>query len=139
MGDFMDEKEGRGIIESIKEKKTKSGEKYLALTIDGERYSLWDKDYFNQIQEGDLVTYKWKQSGNFKKITEIERIENPELDLRERKLIRMGCLKYATELISGLNGFDVADRISYTIEAAQVFEKYVMALIEEAKEEKKQE
>jgi hypothetical protein len=128
----MNEMQGRGIIEEIEERESKNGQSYLAITIDGERYSLWDKKYFEQINEGDLVAYKWKQSGNFKNITEIERMENDlSLDIRERKLTRMGCLKYAIELASALNELDANDRIGYAIEAAQAFERYVMALVKE--------
>lgn len=124
--------EGRGVIEGIEQRRTRKGEHYLVLTIDGERYSLWNKDYFDQVQEGDVVAYKWRESGDFKKLVEIERLGN-DLELRERRLTRMGCLKYAIELAASFFDSDPNRKVEFALEAAERFERYIMGLDNEPK------
>lgn len=122
-----EEVEGTGIVEGIEQKKTRKGEQYLLVTINGERYSLWDEDYFDQFREGDLVAYKWRESGDFKKIVEIERITD-ELERRERTLTRMGCLKYAVELAASALNLEESKKVAFALETAAAFERYVMGL-----------
>ncbi len=44
----------RGTIDQIWENESRNGQKYLAVQIDGERYSAWDTEYFELIQEAQL-------------------------------------------------------------------------------------
>ncbi|MEM3389710.1 MAG: hypothetical protein QW491_09910 [Thermoproteota archaeon] len=127
MAKRAEEGEAKGIVEGIEQKKTRKGEEYLLITIGGERYSLWNKDYFDQLNEGDLVAYKWRESGDFKKIVDIERISD-DLELRERKLTRMGCLKYAVELVANSSDLDENEKVAFVIEAAEAFERYITSL-----------
>ncbi|MEM2691449.1 MAG: hypothetical protein QXS01_05045 [Candidatus Bathyarchaeia archaeon] len=127
MAKRAEEGEAKGIVEGIEQKKTRKGEEYWIVTIDGERYSLWNKDYFEQLQEGDLVAYRWRESGDFKKIVEIERIGN-DLEEREKKLTKMGCLKYAVELAASAFNLDETKKLSFALEAAEAFERYIMGL-----------
>ena len=121
----------KGRIEQISEGESKAGQKYLSVTIDGQRYIVWDEKYFDLLQEGALVDYKWKQSGssNFRKITEIEVLEDEsnreEFEAaRNRKITRMGCLKYSATLLQNLD-IDPDEKVDKAIEVARKFENYV--------------
>jgi hypothetical protein len=97
----------RGAIEKIWENKTKDDKKYHVLEIGGEKYSVWDSKLLDGIEEGATVDYEWKASGDFKKITGIQKIENdfkPEAYIPDRKsmeIIRMSCLRSASEILHG--------------------------------------
>lgn len=117
----------KGRIEGIEEKHTKNGRTYLLLSIDGQNYSLWDGKLFEGLREGDLVEYKWKQSGDYRNITEIEPAKEPSGNgqrIREVQILKMSCLKSASAILANL-GCEPEERVSLTIEAARRFEKYV--------------
>ncbi len=115
----------RGIIEKIWENESKKGQPYLTLLIDGERYSLWDKKHFADLEEGDEVIYQWKQSGDFRNISAIQRVETDGFSATQKRITRMGCLKYASSIVS-LSDVDLKEKADYTIAMARDFERYVL-------------
>lgn len=115
----------RGTIEKIWENESTKGKPYLTLLIDGEKYSLWDQKHFDQLQEGDEVEYKWRQSGDFRNITKIGRVDDGELTSNQKRMTRMGCLKYASSIVSLTEG-DLKEKASYAIAMARDFEQYVL-------------
>ena len=117
----------KGRIEGIEEKQAKNGRTYLLLSIDGQNYSLWDGKLFETVREGDLVEYKWKQSGDYRNITEIAPADEPSGNgqpVREVQILKMSCLKSASAILANL-GCEPDERVALTIEAARRFEKYV--------------
>ena len=61
----------KGEIEKVWKNETADGRKYEVLQINGARYSLWDEDYHDQFQLGQTVEFDYKESGDFKNISNI--------------------------------------------------------------------
>jgi hypothetical protein len=95
----------KGEIEKIWKNETADGRRYEVLQIGGERYSLWEEDYLDKLQEGQTLEFDFRESGDFKNISQIYEPKDtgkepsseekpPEYsDQRTRKTIRMSCLK----------------------------------------------
>ncbi len=128
-----------GTVDKIWTNTTKAGKRYNVLEIDGVRYSLWDGEYFDKIKEGQELEFEYKETGNFKNITQIYDGTEAEpgdgngsaLDDgngfngdRIDRMVKMSCIKSASNLFSGSKiPFD--ERAEKTIELAQKFEKYI--------------
>jgi len=124
----------KGRIEKIWDNESRNGQRYLGLTIDGQRYTLWEDQYFDQLQEGDVIDFEWKKSGRFKNITEIK-YNNEDNNYPEKKLksiIRMSCLKSASELISD-SDVETGKRADMAIDFARKFEDYIKEDFEDSK------
>ena len=76
----------KGVIEEIWKNETDDGKPYFVLRIGGDKYSVWDKKYMEGLEEGSTVEYESAQSGKFKKITDLKKIDlEPGIDPPERK------------------------------------------------------
>jgi hypothetical protein len=116
----------KGTVEKIWENESRSGQRYLGVSIDGQRYTLWDEKYFDLINEGEVIDFDWKKSGRYKNITEIA-MKNDDNDYSNRRLksiIRMSCLKSASELISD-SDIETEKRADLAIDFAKKFENYI--------------
>ena len=128
----------KGRIEKIWDNESRNGQRYLGLSIDGQRYTLWEDQYFDQLQEGDVINFEWKKSGRFKNITEIK-YNNEDNNYPEKKLksiIRMSCLKSASELISD-SDVETGKRADMAIDFARKFEDYIKEDFEDSKDSNK--
>lgn len=120
----------KGEVEKVWKNKTDDGRKYEVLQIGGERYSLWEEDYLDKIQEGQSLEFDFRESGEFKNITEIyESSKNEEKepgyeDQKLKKTIRMSCLKSASRVLTG-SRIPYNNRADKAIEIAKKFEKYL--------------
>lgn len=122
-----------GRIEKIWDNESKNGRRYLGISIDGQRYTLWEEKYFGRFNEGDLVEFEWKKSGKFRNITEIYPLnDEPFQEKKHTDIIRMSCLKSASELISG-SEIDPGKKADLAVEFARKFENYVKGVPEEVK------
>lgn len=122
----------KGEIEKIWDNESRNGERYLGLSVDGQRYTLWEEKYFDKLQEGDVIDFEWKKSGKYKNITKIN-MNDDNGDFMERKqesIIRMSCLKSASELIAG-SDLETGKRADMALDFAMKFEKYVKDDLEE--------
>ena len=122
----------KGEIEKIWENETKDKKTYHVVDIGGERYSVWDSKLLEGIDEGSYVQYDWQKSGNFKKITDLKKIDmNPDLDSiykpdrTSMEIIRMSCIRSASEILHGLY-IDPVEKTSKALDIAKEFEKYVL-------------
>lgn len=129
----------KGEIEKIWDNESRNGQRYLGISVDGERYTLWEEKYFDKLKEGDIIDFEWKKSGKYKNITKIN-MNNDDNDFMERKqenIIRMSCLKSASELIAG-SDLEPVKRADMALDFAGKFEKYIRdGLEEDAPEPKK--
>ena len=118
----------KGLIEKLWENQDRKGRRYLVLEIAGERYSLWDEDLMNGLDEGLVVEYEWKQSGKYKNLTEIE----PEraysasvrAEKRDKDMVRMSCLKSAAAVLASCE-LEPDKKGEHTLELAKSFERYI--------------
>ena len=119
----------RGIIDQIWENESRNGQKYLTVQIEGERYSVWDTDYFDVLAPGATINYDVRQSGNFKHLTDIEQVENQQVppyrpNSKDRQITRMSCLKSASEIMAPVQ-LEPNTKREKVIETARYFERYV--------------
>jgi hypothetical protein len=121
----------RGTIDRIWENESRSGQKYLTVQVGSERYSVWDDKYFDMLQEGVTIDYDFKQSGNFKNMTDIEPANGNGNGLpqyqpnnKDRQIARMSCLKSASEILAPVQ-LDPDAKKDLTIDTARFFERYV--------------
>ena len=120
----------QGVVEKIWENKTQNNKRYHVVEIGGEKYSVWDSALMDGITEGSQVEYDWKKSGNFKKIISLQRIGNNQgsepyhSDRKSREIIRMSCLRSASEILHGLY-FEPDEKAEKALDIARRFEMYV--------------
>ena len=125
----------RGVIERVWENESRSGQKYLTVQVGSERYSVWDDKYFDMLQEGVTIDYDFRQSGNFKNMTDIEPADGNgnangnglpryQPNGKDRQIARMSCLKSASEILAPVQ-LDPDAKKDLTIETARFFERYV--------------
>jgi len=120
----------KGEVEKIWKNETADGRKYEVFQINGERYSLWDENYLDRIQEGQILEFDFRESGDFKNITKIyeqsesESKESGYEDQRIKKIIKMSCLRSASRVLTG-SKIPCEKRAEKTIEIAKEFEKYI--------------
>ena len=120
----------KGEVEKVWKNETADGRKYEVLQIGGVRYSLWEEDYLDRIQEGQALEFDFRESGDFLNITKI--YENPESEPKEpgyedqklKKTVRMSCLKSASRVLAGTK-VPYQNRAEKAIEIARKFEKYI--------------
>lgn len=120
----------KGEVEKLWKNKTEDGRKYEVFQINGERYSLWEEDYLDRIQEGQALEFDYKESGDFKNIT---KIYGPNFkDTKEKncgcrkseQIVKMSCLRSASAILAG-SEIPSSERAEKTIETARRFEKYL--------------
>jgi hypothetical protein len=118
----------RGLIDKVWENQDRKGRNYLVVEIAGDRYSLWNGDLMDQIEEGMVVEYEWKQSGKYKNITSLEADSafsaTARANKRDRDMVRMSCLKSAASLLAG-SELEPDQRGDLTLQLAKQFEEYI--------------
>jgi len=120
----------KGIVEEIWENESKNGQKYLTVQIGGERYSVWDTKYFDQLRVGGEIECDVKQSGNFRHLTDIKAADEQQAphyqpNNRDRQITRMSCLKSASEILAPAH-LDIDSKRDLVVETARFFERYVL-------------
>ena len=119
----------RGVVEQVWENESRNGQPYLTVQINGERYTVWDTKYFDQLREGAEIEYEFRQSGNFKNITEVrspseEQQPQTYQNDRDRQITRLSCLKSAAEILAPAQ-LDPDTKRQLVIDTARVFERHV--------------
>jgi hypothetical protein len=131
----------KGIIDSIQPRQLGDGREYLSFQISGNKYSVWDKKYFGMFNEGMPVNFKFKKSGNYLNISEIE--HDPDYkpgnngngnnnpfgypNHRDMQILKTSCLKCATYLINDVP-LEVEKKVDLALEVAKRLEKYLTVI-----------
>jgi hypothetical protein len=123
----------QGRIEKIWENETKGGKTYWVLEIDGEKYSVWKPSYLEGIGEGDWVEYEFKESGDFRNITQLELCEPEEFGQAKARfspetirVTRATSLRYAIDLAATDQELDSQGKAEFVLETAPKFEQYIL-------------
>lgn len=125
----------KGRVEDIRLKRAKNGNEYISVSIDGNKYAVWDTSMFAKLHRGDLVEYKLQvnQSG-YTDVTDLQVLETgnnglPDYqlydELRNKQIARLSCLKSASTIVAGMDIMP-EEKVDKTIEVAKQFEKYVL-------------
>jgi len=131
----------KGVIDKIYPRQLQDGREYLTLQINGSKYSLWDTQYFGIIEEGMPVTFKFKKSGKYMNISEIE--HDPDYkpgnngngnnnpfnypNHRDMQILKTSCLKCATYIVKDLP-LEVEKKVDVTLDVAKKLEKYLTVI-----------
>ncbi|MCI0330688.1 MAG: hypothetical protein L0196_07020 [candidate division Zixibacteria bacterium] len=154
-----------GQIEDIEVKFSRRGKRYATVTIDGQIYSAWDKEFIKTYHVGDKIQFTYEINGKFANLRDIELIEPAkerppngdgkegaptseddidaflEYDTRKnRQIARLSCLRSATSIVTAANQgeMDLEDMAKYTIDLSKTFEKYVLNLGRKKKRKEKE-
>lgn len=126
----------KGTIEQVWDNESKNGQRYMTVQVGGERYSVWDQKYFDQLRQGNEIDYEFRQSGNFRNITELPNPSTSEGPTgngtpptyygngRDRQITRLSCLKSAAEIIAPAQLTPDTKR-DLVVDTARFFERYV--------------
>lgn len=122
----------KGTIEEVWQNESRNGQKYLTVQVNGERYSVWDAKYFDQLEQGVRIEGEVKQSGKFKHLAELRVLgdleEAPSYRFngsKDAQIARMSCLKSASEIVAPIY-LDVKAKRDLVVETAKHFERYVL-------------
>lgn len=131
----------KGKISKVWENRLDDGRSYLTLSINGERYNVWDKKYFGGLREGETVSYEFTRKGKYNNISSISKAEADQesrqngngfngngLDPASRKdleIVRMSCLKTALSATQDLTDLTLNEKADTIIDVARRFESYV--------------
>jgi hypothetical protein len=126
-----------GRVDKIWENES-NGKLYWVLQIDGERYATWNRKHLEDLKEGSLVVYEYKQSGKYRNITSLAPVNAPDDEEkpvyrskftdpyeRDLRMVRMSALRSATQLIYN-EQMDWDQKVASTFELAREFEHYVV-------------
>ena len=80
----------------------------IAQQIEAERYSVWEKKYFDQLHEGLEIKCDVKESRNFKHLNDIRAVEKPNktahyTNHKDMQITRLSCLKSVSEICAPLH------------------------------------
>lgn len=127
----------RGTIERVWDNETRNGKQYRTAQIGGQRYNVFDTKYFDLLQEGEDVQFDFRQSGDYRHITDMSLSGNgqksanqndhsyqPNNNGKDRQIARMSCLKSASEIMAPVQLEPDAKR-EKVIDTAKYFERYV--------------
>jgi hypothetical protein len=122
-----------GTLEKVWANKRSDGTPYWTLSISGRRYSVWDGNLVEGLQEGDGVEFSFTQSGAFRKVVAIHKSSgagsagNPWLQHQEEKgtqIVRMSCIRTAAQLVDGSRG-EPLKKADLVLRVATLFEEHV--------------
>jgi hypothetical protein len=126
----------KGVIERIYLNSLGDGREYLTIQINGTKYSVWDKKYFRQFDEGMPVDFKFTKSGKYLNISEIEPDPNykPETggnknplnypNHRDLQILKTSSLKCATYLVKDIP-VGMEKKVELALDVAKRLEKYI--------------
>ena len=155
------EYQARGRIDKYEQRETKTGKTYVEMHIEGQQYSIWRTSLTDDINPGDMIEYTWKKNGDFRNITELEKINEQESRLGETNqsksnykssdipsykenaqkysaMGRMSALRAATELVAGDETFTADEKKVLVMEYAQEFTNFVLGKPSKSKSKKKE-
>lgn len=124
-----------GTVCKIWENQTKEGVTFWVLSINGQKYGVWDKNLMQGLKEGDTVDFLWQPAGKYRTVTHLTRIESAPsaptgalgaaVDQKSRHIIRMSCVRSAAELLKGRDS-PTEERLEAALQIAEELEKHVL-------------
>lgn len=123
----------QGTVSRIWHNHRPDGSEYWVLSINGQRYSTWDRNLIVGVQKGDLVEFAFADSGRYLSLTGLRRVSGPGFTTADRleaspealRKVRMSCLRTAAELVSGCNMMP-DQKVSLAVSVAERLEKHVL-------------
>jgi len=125
----------QGTVDKIWHNQRADGSEYWVLSIDGQRYSTWDKNMIAHIREGDPVEFTFTDSGRYRNLTALKQLSGEPFITTDRmapspeslRTVKMSCLRTAAEMLKGTTLLP-EQKVSLAINMAQMLESYVLHL-----------
>ena len=123
----------QGTVEKIWCNQRQDGTQYWVLSIEGTRYSTFNKELVEDISEGDWAEFSFFNSGGYRKIAAIQRLpsrattatNNSPLSAESLRIVRMNCLRTAAEILKGSKLLP-EQRLSVVTTIARQLQQYVL-------------
>jgi len=125
----------QGTVDKIWHNHRADGSEYWVLSIDGQRYSTWDKNMVADIQEGYTVEFAFTDSGRYRNLTALKRLSGEPFITADRiapspeslRTVKMSCLRTAAEMLKDTTLLP-EQKVSLAINMAERLENYVLRL-----------
>lgn len=123
----------QGTVDKIWHNQRADGSEYWVLSIDGKRYSTWDKNMVAHIREGDSVEFTFTDSGRYRNLTALKRLSGSvpttvdKMAPRPESLrtVKMNCLRTAAEMLKDTTLLP-EQKVALAINMAQELENHVL-------------
>lgn len=97
----------QGTVDKIWHNHRTDGSEYRVLSIDGQRYSTWDKNMIADIREGNCVEFAFANSSRYRNLTALKRLPGAAPLTADRmapspeslRTVKMNCLRTAAEML----------------------------------------
>ena len=97
----------QGTVDKIWHNHRADGSEYWVLSIDGQRYSTWDKNMIADVQKGDSVEFAFTDSGRYRNLTALKRLSGSPFPTAGKmapspeslRTVKMNCLRTAAEML----------------------------------------
>jgi len=97
----------QGTVQRVWCNRRADGSKYWVFSIDGRRYSTWNRDMAEGIRVGDRVEFAFTDSGRYRNLTALTRLpasrpwsaDSLGMQPKSLRVVRMNCLRIAAELV----------------------------------------
>jgi len=123
----------KGIVDRIWRNERDDGSQYWVISIDGQRYSAFDKQVVGEVQEGESVEFAYTKSGRYKNLTALKRTGASAFTTADRlsirseslRIVRMSCLRTAAEMLKDTTLLP-EQKVALAINMAQKMEKHIL-------------
>lgn len=123
----------QGTVEKIWCNQQQDGTQYWVLSIDGTRYSTFNKEFVEDISEGDWVEFSLFNSGRYRRIAALARLPHTAFVTADRllpnpeslRVIRMNCLRTAAEMLKDTTLLP-EQKLAMAITVAERLEQHVL-------------
>jgi len=123
----------QGIVDRIWHNQRADGSEFWVLSIDGQRYSTWDKNLVASVQEGDSVEFAFTESGRYRNLTALKRTgasafttaDKLRISPESLRIVRMNCLRNAAEMLKDTTLLP-EQKVALAINMAQELENHVL-------------
>jgi len=133
----------QGTVNKVWHNHRADGSEFWVLSVDGQRYSTWDRSLIKDVREGDPVEFAFTHSGRYRSLTALKRLPGPPSITSDRlgpspaslRIVRMNCLRTAAEMLKDTTLLP-EQKVSLSIAMAKTLEKHVMSPPETGGEQK---
>ncbi len=121
-----------GTVDKIWHNHRADGSEYWVLSINGKRYSTWDKNMVEGVQEGNWVEFAFTDSGRYHNLTVLKRLSGSASGTEKiapspeaLRMVKMSCLRTAAEMLKDTT-LVPEQKVLLAMEMARKLESYIL-------------
>ena len=123
----------QGTVSNIWHNQRADGSEYWVVSIDGQRYSVWEKSTIDGVREGDAVEFAFTNSGRYRKLTAIKSTKSStashedglQSSSESLQTVKMNCLRAAAAMIKDA-AISPEQKVSLAIGMARGLEDHIL-------------